>query len=83
MIYLTILSELDYIRPLIFPSMVPSVITSTDYKNTASDASYLQPSSSPSLEELVIPSIVISIRPSKSTSLNPSVIHSDIPSGMY
>ena len=63
--------------------MVTSVMPSIDYKNTEIDASSLQPSSSPSLEEWIIPSIVISTRPSKSTYLNTSEIYSDIPSGLY
>ena len=59
MMYLTISSELDYIRPSIVPSMVTSVIPSIDYKNTASDESSLKPSSYPVLEKLVRPSIAI------------------------
>ena len=72
MMYLTIPSEPDYIRPSIVPRMVPSVISSINYKNKASDVSSLQTSSFPSLEKLVRPSIVISIRPSKYTSLTTS-----------
>ena len=65
--YFTIPSEPDYIRPSIVTIMVPSVIPSVNYKNIASDSSSLQLISSPSLEELVIQSIVISIRLIKAT----------------
>ena len=50
LMYLTMPSEPDYIRPSIFSSMVPQVIPSIDYKNTASDESYSQPRYYSSLE---------------------------------
>ena len=42
--------ELDSITPLIGPNMLPLVMPSMDYKNTARNASSLQPRSSQSLK---------------------------------